>query len=110
MSEAKVVDTNYELNEKPIVESTITEQPKNNSNSNSVAVQDPKIHIGKSGTVYQDSSDDELDNRLSQTIKQKPNRISSPKSVVSGSGGRRKTRRPRKPRRQTKRKRVHKKK
>lgn len=109
MSEAKVVDTDHELYWNLISENK--KKPKNitRSNRNRVGAKQSNIHVGDwSGVIYYDTSEDESDKRPSQTTKQKqnPHRRSSPKSVVPGSGGRRKTRRPS----QTKRRRVHKKK
>lgn len=109
MGDAKVVDTDHELYLNLISENK--KKPKNisRSNRNHVAVKHPNIHIGdKSGVIYYDTSEDESDKHPSKITKQKQksNRRSSPKSVVPGSGGRRKTRRPR----QTKKKQVHKKK
>ena len=109
MSDAKVVDMYYELNGNLISENKKKPQNHSRSNRNHVAVKHPNIHVGdRSGVIYYDTSEDESDKHLSKTTKQKQksNRRSSPKSVVPGSGGRRKTRRPS----QTKRKRILKKK
>jgi len=109
MSEAKVVDTDHELYWNLISKNKKKPQNISRSNRNHVAVKHANIHVGdRSGVIYYDTSEDESDKHPSKITKQKQksNRRSSPKSVVPGSGGRRKTLRLS----QTKRKRVHKKK